>query len=288
MLFHEIYSLYYKTVACLIRSSFDNSTMHQIINENAFKESFMMIEEAIQTKRWPLETIDHVSSYPLTLLQKRWLKSILLDPRIQLFSYSWSFLDDIEPLFTLEDINFFDQYNDGDPYTDSHYQKNFQTIMQAIKNKSSLSITMISQKNKRTTQIILPQLLEYSEKDDKFRVITSEGMVINVSRIEECYPIDSIVPHEMKQRIEKELIIEVKNERNTLERVLLHFAHFRKQTIKKEHSYLVTFYYDEADETEVVIRLLSFGPMIKVIAPLEMKQLLRERLNKQMSYTQSG
>lgn len=98
MLFHEIYSLYYKTVACLIRSSFDNSTMHQIINENAFKESFMMIEEAIQTKRWPLETIDHVSSYPLTLLQKRWLKSILLDPRIQLFSYSWSFLDDIEPV----------------------------------------------------------------------------------------------------------------------------------------------------------------------------------------------
>ena len=78
MLFHEIYSLYYKTVACLIQSSFTD--VHEIINENAFKESFMMLEDAL--KRWPLDNID-VSTYPLTLLQKRWLKAISLDPRIQ-------------------------------------------------------------------------------------------------------------------------------------------------------------------------------------------------------------
>ena len=95
MIFHEIYSLYYKTVTCLIQSSFTH--VNEIINENAFKESFMMLEEALE--RWPIKNID-VSTYPLTLLQKRWLKAISLDPRMQLFSYSWSFLDDVEPLFT--------------------------------------------------------------------------------------------------------------------------------------------------------------------------------------------
>lgn len=40
-------------------------------------------------------------------------------------------------------------------------------------------------------------------------------------------------------------------------------------------------FYDESDETEMVIRLLSFGPMIKVIEPLEFKQLIRQRLKKQ-------
>ena len=99
MIFHEIYSLYYKTVTCLIQSSFTH--VNEIINENAFKESFMMLEEALE--RWPIKNID-VSTYPLTLLQKRWLKAISLDPRMQLFSYSWAFLDDVEPLFTPDDI----------------------------------------------------------------------------------------------------------------------------------------------------------------------------------------
>lgn len=104
-------------MTCLIQSSFTH--VNEIINENAFKESFMMLEEALE--RWPIKNID-VSTYPLTLLQKRWLKAISLDPRMQLFSYSWSFLDDVEPLFTPDDIYIYDQYSDGDSYTDLQYQ----------------------------------------------------------------------------------------------------------------------------------------------------------------------
>lgn len=87
-----------------------------------------------------------------------------------------------------------------------------------------------------------------------------------------------------KQRVEKYVLIEVKDERNTLDRVLLHFAHFKKETEKKEKTYTVKLYYDESDETEMVIRLLSFGPMIKVIEPLAFKQLIRQRLKKQKAY----
>lgn len=277
MVFHEIYSLYYKTVTCLIQSSFTHT--HEIINENAFKESFMMLEEVLE--RWPIKNID-VSTYPLTLLQKRWLKAISLDPRMQLFSYSWSFLDDVEPLFTPDDIYIFDQYSDGDPYTDLQYQKNFHMIMQAIKEKSGLAVAW---KTKQKTSYVLPQLLEYSEKDDKFRLVAYDGTVINVSRIEECHVTNNNVSTTNKQRVEKYVLIELKNERNTLDRVLLHFAHFKKETEKKENTYLVKLFYDESDETGMVIRLLSFGPMIKVIEPLEFKQLIRQRLKKQKAYS---
>ena len=277
MIFHEIYSLYYKTVTCLIQSSFTH--VNEIINENAFKESFMMLEEALE--RWPIKNID-VSTYPLTLLQKRWLKAISLDPRMQLFSYSWSFLDDVEPLFTPDDIYIFDQYSDGDPYTDLQYQKNFHIIMQAIKERSGL---VVRWKTKQKTRYVLPQLLEYSEKDDKFRLVAYDGTVINVSRIEECHLTNNNVSTTNKQRVEKYVLIEVKDERNTLDRVLLHFAHFKKETEKKEKTYTVKLYYDESDETEMVIRLLSFGPMIKVIEPLAFKQLIRQRLKKQKAYS---
>ena len=57
------------------------------------------------------------------------------------------------------------------------------------------------------------------------------------------------------------------------------------QTDQKENIYLVKRFYDESDETEMVIRLLSFGPMIKVIEPLEFKQLIRQRLKKQKAYS---
>ena len=59
----------------------------------------------------------------------------------------------------------------------------------------------------------------------------------------------------------------------------------KNTTEKKENTYFVKLFYDESDETEMVIRLLSFGPMIKVIEPLEFKQLIRQRLKKQKAYS---
>lgn len=153
--------------------------------------------------------------------------------------------------------------------------------MQAIKEKSVLFVTW---KTKNKVSYVLPQLLEYSEKDDKFRLVAYDGTVINVSRIAECHLTHHNVSTTNKQRVEKYVLIEVKDERNAVDRVLLHFAHFKKETEKKEKTYTVKLYYDESDETEMVIRLLSFGPVIKVIEPLAFKQLIRQRLKKQKAY----
>ncbi len=63
---------------------------------------------------------------------------------------------------------------------------------------------------------------------------------------------------------------------------MLHFAHFEKSAERKEgNSYILRLKYYESDETEIVIRVLSFGPYVKVSEPQSFVQLIKERLNLQ-------
>ena len=47
--------------------------------------------------------------------------------------------------------------------------------------------------------------------------------------------------------------------------------------------YRVIIEYDRDDETELVIRVLSFGPMVRVVGPERFVNLIRERLKQQKS-----
>ena len=52
----------------------------------------------------------------------------------------------------------------------------------------------------------------------------------------------------------------------------------------EENRYHIMVDYDKDDETEMVIRILSFGPMIKVVQPEHFINLIKERLRKQKSW----
>ena len=119
MLFSEIYSAYYNTVASIIFSSqqgkLDSDTLFNIVKESAFPESFMTIGSALETGRWPLikkdysTNIQKVPTMPLSILQKRWLKALCNDKRIRLFvddevlAKLKQQLQDVESLFTEND-----------------------------------------------------------------------------------------------------------------------------------------------------------------------------------------
>lgn len=95
MIFNEIYGCYYNAVAKMISLAVDGrlteSKMNEIASEYAFEESLLTIIPAIKKQEW--QVIDHEletpivnkPSMPMTTLEKRWLKTILLDPRIALF-----------------------------------------------------------------------------------------------------------------------------------------------------------------------------------------------------------
>ena len=78
------------------------------------------------------------------------------------------------------------------------------------------------------------------------------------------------------------LVLNLTDERNALERVMLNFSHLEKEAVKiDDMHYQITLKYDKSDETEILIRILSFGPMIKVVSPDSFIRQLKSRIDKQ-------
>ena len=285
-----------KIIERAIAHPLEKGELRSIVKEYAFGESMINIESSISEGRWQLiksdgtTPIKNIPTMPLTTLQKRWLKAISLDPRIKLFEDSMDGLDDVEPLFTQEDFYVFDKYGDGDQFEDKTYIQNFRLISDAIKKKYPLKIATVSRRGRELFVVVMPERLEYSEKDDKFRLIGTGrkyGDTINLGRITFCEPYEGeYVPRKKtwENTNLRDVEFEVIDERKALERSLLHFAHFKKQAERMEgNKYRVTITYDRDDETEILIRILSFGPMIKVIGPDHFVNLIKDRLYKQKS-----
>lgn len=300
MLFSELYGAYYNTVAAILKAAVDHpvgkNEIRRIIEEKAFGESKLNIPSALDEHRWELLKNDgstplkSIPTMPLTALEKQWLNAIAGDPRIRLFCDCSPYFPDMEPLFKQDDIIVFDQYSDGDDYTDETYIRNFRTILDAVNKKYQLSVIMKSRGGNMINNIVTPEYIEYSKKDDKFRLICSGNRfvrTINIGRVIECYPYKSKQEEHSSQNGDKEkrtVEFELEDKRNSLERVMLHFAHFEKQAEKiGDARYFVRVAYDKDDEAEMIIRILSFGPMIKVTAPKNFVELIKQRLINQKS-----
>ena len=300
MFFNEIYGAYYNAVSKILAKAVEKPVtpkdIRKIVEESAFGESSINIENSLFNEKWQLVTkngdtpLENKPSLPLTTLEKRWLKAISLDPRVKLFGDGFSDLRDVEPLFTPDDICVFDKYADGDPYEDEKYINNFRLMLDAINRQYPVKLTTKNNKGEEKYIVFLPQYMEYSEKDDKFRVVGSGGRwatVVNMGRIIWCHPyVKPYTPNtNTKMDRDKETVVfQLTDERNALERALMHFAHFEKQAEKlADNRYKITVTYDKDDETELLIRVLSFGPMIKVTSQDSFINLIKERLIKKKS-----
>ena len=299
MIFSELYSAYYNTVAAIISGILDGEhsekELQKIVTDYAFGESVLTIMPSLKSEKWQLvhsdmtTKLEHKPTIPLTLLQKRWLKAISLDPRVKLFGVDFPDLEDVEPLFTSADYYIYDQYNDGDPFEDEQYIRNFRIVLEAIHKGTQIKFEMINRKGNMMFVRCRPLRLEYSEKDDKFRVVTAGWRAVstvNLAKIRRC-------AHDMGYRrvsgrektvVHDTITVKIRDERNAMERFMLHFAHFEKQAEKldKKH-YLVKIKYAHDEESEMVIRILSFGPMIEVLEPESFKNLIIEKLKNQLS-----
>lgn len=299
MIFSEIYSAYYKTIAEILKAALSgkqtSGDLRKIVEKYAFSESMLTIEPALKSEKWPLikaggePVIKNPPSMPLTSLQKSWLKAVSLDPRIKLFDVSFDLPEDIPPLFTPDDYYIFDKYSDGDDFEDENYIKNFRIVLDAVKERKKLFIKYSGNKGNDIRLTVLPEYVEYSEKDDKFRLAANTHTnitFVNIGNIISCEetdrPVTKIKYIKNPQQI---LTFELKDERKALERIMLHFSHFEKETVRTgEDTYEVSLKYDISDCTELVIRILSFGPMIKVTGPEKFRTLIKERLKKQKNF----
>lgn len=301
MLFSELYSAYYNAVAGILsgvlRGETDEGRLQDIVRRYAFSESAGTILPSLKKGKWQLLTselttpVQHMPSRPPTLLEKRWLKAISLDPRIRLFDLSFDGLEDIEPLFTPEDYVLYDQYADGDPYFDEGYAVRFRTILKALREARPLTLEVVNRQGRVVGMHVFPQRLEYSEKDDKFRLIGSgsrRGVTVNLARVVSCRQWEGEgegeEPPEEPPEAVSAVTLKICDERNALERCMLHFSHFEKRAERMDDThYLVHIRYHAEDETEMVIRILSFGPFVEVVGPDAFRRQIVERLRRQKS-----
>ena len=296
MLFSEIYGSYFHVVAAILTEAsaggLTGKRLTGLVREKAFAESTLSIPAALKDGSWPLLDQDlkpvlrHVPSMPLTTLQKRWLKALLLDRRIALFAPSAAGLEDVEPLYRPEVFVLFDQYADGDPYEDETYIKCFQIMLQAIREKRMLRVRFHDHTGRPHAIVCVPYRLEYSEKDDKFRLLAVGNRtrhIVNVSRVHACELLGTVPGGFQQPRKHlQELELLLHDERNGLGRVLLHFSHFEKETRRLDSRlYQIKLRYDRADETELLIRILSFGPVLEVRSSQAFVDLVRQRISRQ-------
>lgn len=318
-LFEKVYSCYYQVVKHVLKEAaahpLTKKEIEALVKQYGFEESALTILPKLTGGEWQLlkkteegtylPVVSHVPSPPLTKLQKCWLKALLSDPRISLFLNEEEKIEaekalaGAEPLFLQEDFYYFDRYRDGDDYTSRQYQENFRTILNAFRKNSALLIAYSGKREHADTSTyeVLPKRLEYSAKDDKFRLCClqwsggsfSRETVLNLGRIAACHLSKREVTEPAKEaarkrkRAKEPVVIAINGERNSLERCMLHFASYEKHTEYDEErkEYLCSIYYDLADETELLIEILSFGPVIRVLGPESFLRQVRERVKRQ-------
>ena len=169
--------------------------------------------------------------------------------------------------------------------------------MSAISNRQYVDISYETRTNHRVHHHYLPCRLEYSIKNDKFRLLGScqsnqTGNRIEILNLDRMKNV-SLLPEFAKQLPDinesirsfyyKEPVhLRIHTERNALERTMLQFANYEKNTTKiNDNTYECTIYYNEKMETELLIEVLSFGPMIEVLGNERFLGQLKQRLRKQ-------
>ena len=319
-LFDKVYNCYYQVVRKILEegkaSPVSAARMEEICRELAFEESALAILPRLTEGSWSsLLSAEGKNTFssalssgdlsaPFTSLQKSWLKALLSDRRISLFfteeelALLSTSLEDVEPLFFTEDFHYYDRYLDGDPYEDRSYLAVFQTVLSAFETKQILLLSYGGKNQEPVVMEAAPCRLQYSSKDDKFRLFcmkrTRRGFTVpftlNIGRILDCRLSPEKLPSSFKpekavfRSLNPEPVrIEIDGRRNSLERCMLHFANYEKHTEYDEERqvYLCSIYYDPGDETELLIELLSFGPVIRILGPETMIRQVRERVQKQ-------
>lgn len=322
-LFSEIYSCYYQVVRHLLcrQDPVAMQDIRQQIHGEGFEESLLSIIPKLEDGSWNLfqkekdlylSKVETSFTVPLSDLQKSYLKALLADPRIRLFldNSQMEALDHmlaaVSPLFTQEQFYYCDQFTDGDPYENTAYRRHFRTLLEAQKKKLYADIDYNSPTGKRVHHYYVPARLEYSVKNDKFRVLalkqsgqkdlTKSGRpmkleILNLGRIQSVHLTDMPLSHPadlnriIRDTYYKEPVrLHIVNRRNALERAMLHFANYEKNTRRiDENTYECLIYYNQAMETELLIEVMSFGPMLKVLGNQRFLNSLRARLQWQAS-----
>ena len=308
-LFSEIFGCYYRVVQEIVNNApLSEIEVQKIIRENGFVESCFYILPMLQElpfiekkgdKYYSL--LENKIKLPLTNIEKSWIKAISLDARFPLFAkeFDGSLLDGISPLYKQEFFRYYDRYSDGDNFSDGSYIKYFRKINKAMDNREVIKVIYRSPKHdKVSVGDYIPLKFEFSSKDDKFRFFSArirngcvdDYVCLNMGRVLDVKPskekfegVIDLEKHMEKFEEEEPVIVEIYDKRNAIERFMVEFSSYRKYSEFDSTTNIcrTEIFYRKTEELEILIKLLSFGPVLRVLGPERFLRLFLYRLQKQ-------
>ncbi len=308
-LFSEIFGCYYRVVQEIVnKAPLSEIEVQKIIRENGFAESCFYILPMLQElpfiekkgdKYYSL--LENKIKLPLTNIEKSWLKAISLDERFSLLSkeFDGSLLDGISPLYDQKFFKYYDRYSDGDNFSDISYIRYFHKINKAMDNRNVIKVIYRSPKNdKITIGHYIPLKFEFSSKDNKFRFYSARirnGCVDDYVCLNMCRILDVRASNENfegvldlekyieKFEMEEPVIVEVYDKRNAIERFMVEFSSYKKYSEfdRLTNTCKTKIFYRKTEELEILIKLLSFGPVLRVLGPERFLRLFLYRVQKQ-------
>ena len=225
-----------------------------------------------------------------TVLEKRWLKSVLQDDIVRLFLKDEiiqkleSKLQDVEPLFTMNlkagEIN----------------EELIKVIVSSFRYDKFIKYRFVY-KDREYEQIGIPFKLSYILKEEKFKLSVycvqrrkifyiDLNDIISIEILEELdedliqlqKQVNEVGKKEFFEENLKDQIVNLKMEiipqfgGNTVERAHFLFSGYDKKSYKMEDHYILNVKYYKFDEENIIDKILSLGIYVTVLEPEEIKQ----------------
>lgn len=228
------------------------------------------------------------SVLPLSLLEYRWLITIIDNPKMKLFLST----EEIQYLKTVlsSEKNKAQQL----PMGAIHYTDRFNLIAEsrpkeieimnpllfAIQNHKKVFVEYISAKGKKQSGVFAPIIIEFSKRDNVFRgyfysVWNKKISIMNIARLQSFRVLDEEYDYDkalwalvcFRKKNTRELTIEFYDEKNVPDRILSEFAPWKKRCVYDRDTklYRLTIFYQKQDSFELVVRLLGYGSAIRIL-----------------------
>lgn len=223
---------------------------------------------------------------PLSALELRWLKTILKDERINTFlsEQEIAALDKVMTEYApgvkalpMDKVVYYDRFHF--PEKDKKREALIlDTLLKAIELQKTVFIKYHSMRNKILYGEYKPIVIEFSKRNNRFQCILQEcesGWIsnMNVFGIKSVHITDMPFDHtaaeselaDLRERSMTSVQIEFYNVLNIADRILTEFSPWKKLcTLDRQTGlYRLTVFYHKEDETDLVIRLMSYGAYLR-------------------------
>ncbi|AGF57875.1 hypothetical protein B0P06_003815 [Clostridium saccharoperbutylacetonicum] len=274
-----------------------------LLNQYDKKDNFNFLEER-DGKYYSI--LNNEDRMPLKVrfskLEKSWLNGMLEEPVVQALLGNETLEKLQKALIEIKTgsnkvIEFTNKGKNDFEVDLEKISKNFYTILEGIIEERPILYSNVDKNgNEYKNQLALPIRIEYSLKDDKFRASLysleeQRPIMVNLHTLEKVeieQKVNSKIRREevLKKLKEKKyceipITIELEDIRGAMERCFMSFSSFERNSRSiSENKYEIDIYYYTFEEDEVLRKIISLGPYVRVKSPDSVREIIIDKIKR--------